>query len=321
MYVLELAGEDDPFAAAEAEMAATEVSVAGPGVATAATLDPDAFSRLAFARRASELAASCEATIQDAVAALEAVGSVPDGPVAVRARDVRGTAGIDTQAAERALGQVLVDRGLSVDLDTPDHVLVALFAGGSAYLGWQVAESVRDYGDRAPTDRPFFQPGSMDPLLARAVVNLAGVHPGDTVLDPMCGTGGLLIEAGLVGAEPIGFDAQRKMIAGARTNLQEYIPDTPALALADATALPLRDESADAVVFDAPYGRQSKIETHSLRELVEGALGEAHRVGSRAVLVADREYGDLAAAAGWTVNAIHERRVHRSLIRYVHVLE
>ena len=40
----------------------------------------------------------------------------------------------------------------------------------------------------------------------------------------------------------------------------------------DATALPLRDDSMDGAVFDAPYGRQSKIARHSLADLVGGAL-------------------------------------------------
>lgn len=53
-------------------------------------------------------------------------------------------------------------------------------------LGWLAAESVRDFGTRAPTDKPFFQPGSMDPLLARAVANVAGARSGATILDPMC---------------------------------------------------------------------------------------------------------------------------------------
>jgi tRNA (guanine10-N2)-dimethyltransferase len=327
VYVLELAGEDDDFAAAEAGAAADGVSVVGPGIATADTLDSTRFERLAFAHRASDLLARTDATIDVAEDALRTADLAAPGPVAVRARDVRGTAGVDTQAAEGRLGQILVDAGYAVDLEAPASVLLALFAGETAYLGWMVAESVRDYGDRAPTDRPFFQPGSMDPRLARAVVNLAGVVPGDLVLDPMCGTGGLLIEAGLVGARPLGFDAQRRMVAGARENLDRYLSDAgtqagdPLLGLANASSLPLRNGSVDAVVFDAPYGRQSKIAADSLSDLVGGALGEADRVGERGVLIADRSYESQAAEAGWQVRAVHERRVHRSLTRYVHVLE
>ncbi|WP_336035527.1 TIGR01177 family methyltransferase [Halobacterium yunchengense] len=319
MYVLELGGEDDAFAAAEARAAAADVDVVAPGLATASGVDRERFRRLAYAHRASGLVADAEPTVEAAVDALGAAALDRSGTVAVRARDVRNAAGVDTQAAERALGRVLVDAGFAVDLEAPDHELRALFSRDRAFLGWLAAASVRDYGDRKPTDRPFFQPGSMDPLLARAVCNLARVEPGDVVLDPMCGTGGVLVEAGLLGARAVGTDAQAKMVAGARENLAAYVDDF-AVARADATRLPVRDDAATAVVFDAPYGRQSKIETHDLADLVGGALAEARRVADRCVLVADRDWRAEARAAGWTVTDRFERRVHRSLTRYVLVL-
>jgi tRNA (guanine10-N2)-dimethyltransferase len=344
VFVLELGGEDDAFAAAEARVAAPDAAVAAPGVATASGLDADRLRGLAFTHRAGEHVATTDAAVPAAADALsEALRDSPparDGTVAVRARNVRNTTDIDTQRAERELGSVLVDAGFDVDLESPDHELRALFSaapraaenasgehgepratGDSCHLAWLTAESVRDYGDRAPTDRPFFQPGSMDPLLARAVCNLARVDPGDRVLDPMCGTGGVLVEAGLLGARPVGTDAQAKMVGGARRNLAHVLDDFE-VARADATALPLRDGSVDAAVFDAPYGRQSKIATHDLAALVGGALAEARRVvEGRCVLVADRDWRDEARAAGWTVESRFERRVHRSLVRHVLVLD
>jgi len=319
VYLLELAGEDDAFAAAEARMAASGLTVRGPGLAVADAVDRERATGLAFTRRVSDALVVAEPDVDALAERLAALPLDRGGPVAVRARDVRATAGIDTQAAERRLGQVLVDRGYEVDLARPAATLVALFADGVGALGWAILEPDRDFGG-APTNRPFFQPGSMDPQLARAVLNLAGVEPGDRVLDPMCGTGGLLIEAGLLGARPIGLDAQPKMVRGTLANLQAALGGSPLVARGDGTALPLPDESVDAVVFDAPYGRQSKIATHDLDTLVAGALAEAARVGSRAVVVADRPYERLAREAGWAVRARHERRVHRSLTRHVHVL-
>jgi tRNA (guanine10-N2)-dimethyltransferase len=78
---------------------------------------------------------------------------------------------------------------------------------------------------------------------------------------------------------------------------------------------------ADAVVFDAPYGRQSKIAGRDLDALVAGALTEARRVADRGVLVADRSWEALARETGWTVAERFERPVHRSLTRHVHVLD
>ncbi|RKD93891.1 THUMP domain-containing protein [Halopiger aswanensis] len=361
MYLLELGGEDDAFAACEAKSAATDVRRIAPGLAVARGIVPERVRGLAYTHRASELLGRTDADLESAQALLEAasIDRDRDATVAVRATDVHGATGISTERAERELGQVLVDRGFSVDLEDPDHLLRVAFSDGRleepmnaagepaardeadarggdraavCALGWLEAESVRDFGTRAPTDKPFFQPGSMDPLLARAVANVAGARPGRTILDPMCGTGGVLVEAGLVGADVIGTDAQWKMANGARTNLEHFLDtDAPSptgvdrgawhVGRGDATRLPLADDAVDGVVFDAPYGRQSKIDTHRLEDLVAGALAEARRVGSRAVVVADRSWRTEARAAGWELVASFERRVHRSLTRYVLVLE
>jgi len=343
VYVLELGGQDDAFARREAASAASAVDTLAPGLATARGIS-DRVRHLAFTHRACDLLGTTEPDIESAAALLSAATIDREGSVAVRAVDVRASTGIDTQQAERTLGGVLTDRGFAVDLDDPDHVLYAYLSdpdgdeeGGAGEaccaLGWLAAESVRDFGQRQPTDRPFFQPGSMDPLEARALVNIAGAGPEATILDPMCGTGGLLLEAGLVGADVVGGDAQTKMVSGTRENLSYALdgdghpnrdsypePGDWGLFRSDASALPLADDAVDAAVFDAPYGRQSRIEGE-LAPLVAGALGEADRVAGRCVLVADRDWRESATDAGWTVTDYFRRRVHRSLIRHVHVLE
>lgn len=353
VYVLELAGQDDAFAAHEARQAASEVTVVAPGLAIASDLT-DQVRHLAFTHRASDLVGRAAPSIGEARALLESERIDRQGTVAVRAVDVRAATGIDTQAIERELGQVLVDRGFPVDLDNPDHELRALFGGGDpscgasttaqgpgttetphgggdgiCALGWLTVESVRGFTTRRPTDRPFFQPGSMDPMLARALAQMAGARPGAVLLDPMCGTGGIILEAGLTGARVLGLDAQRKMVRGARENLAAELdgrdhagvtePGDWSVLRGDAASLPIGPRRVDGVVFDAPYGRQSKIEG-DLTELVSGALAEAARVAKRCVVVGDRSWAGRAREAGWHVEAAFERPVHRSLTRHVVVL-
>lgn len=323
MYCLELAGEDDAFAAREAAAAAAGVEIVAPGVATAGSLRPDQVRTLAYTHAASELLGRTEADLPAVRTLLNAASIDREGSVAVRARNVRSSADVSTSAAERELGSALVERGFAVDLDDPDHVLRAVFSGETCLLGWLVAESERDFGQRAPTDRPFFQPGSMAPLDARALANIAGAEPGATILDPMCGTGGVLIEAGLAGARVLGTDAQWKMVRGTYRNLRSILGADADFAVVrgDATRLPFPDDAVDGVVFDAPYGRQSKVARHGLDDLVAGALAEARRVARRAVVVGDRSWREAALEAEWAVDEVFERRVHRSLTRYVHVLE
>jgi tRNA (guanine10-N2)-dimethyltransferase len=323
VYVLELAGDDDAFATREAASSCSAVKELALGLVTARGVSR--VESLAFTRRVNELLGHTGANIDDARAFLDAASIDRTGTVAVRARDVRGTTDVDTQRAERVLGSVLTERGFSVDLDQPDHELRVLFSDDICALGWLVARSDRGYGDRKPSKRPFFQPGSMDPLLARALVNIAGARPGARVLDPMCGTGGILVEAGLAGADVIGLDVQSKMVHGARENLSHYL-DNGKVIKGSATHLPFQDGSIDTVVCDAPYGRQSKIvdrgdETaNGLEQLVTDSLIEARRVASRTVLVADRQWNQAAETAGWTIESTFQRRVHRSLTRYILVL-
>jgi len=344
VYALELGGEDDAFAALEARSLAPDAAVVAPGLATAPAVDADRAPLLAYTRAVSRLVGRTSADVAAARTVVEAAPPV-DGTVAVRARDVRGTAGVDTQAVERELGAALVAAGHAVDLDDPDHVLRAAFAGETCVVGWQVTTRAGGYGDRRPTDRPFFQPGGMDPVDARALVNVAGARPGARVLDPMCGTGGFLVEAGLVGARVVGVDAQAKMVRGARENCRASLGGRRAslggrraslggrraslggrraslgggveLLRGDATSLPLADDAVDAAVLDVPYGRQSKVVGE---DLVPGVLREVRRVAPRAVVVADRSLAGAAGETGWTVEVRHERRVHRSLTRHVHVL-
>jgi tRNA (guanine10-N2)-dimethyltransferase len=366
VYWLEFAGEDDPFAALEATAAASDVAILAPGIGTAPALVPERTAGLAFTSAAGEVVGHTDASVRSARALLDAAEIDRDGTVAVRARDVRGTAGIDTQRAERELGAVLTDRGFAVDLDDPDHTLRALFASGSlardpaataedplgieasglvdvvdevddgaddvedgtddadvCLLGWVDVERDAAFGSRAPTDRPFFQPGSMDPALARALVNLAGARPGATVVDPMCGTGGIVLEASLLGARTVGVDAQGKMVRGTRENLGTLAPADADWDVfrGDARRLPLAGDAADGLVVDVPYERQSAVAADDLHDLVEGALAAASDVAPRALAVADRSWVDAAESAGWTVACVHRRRVHRSLVRSIHLLE
>lgn len=321
MYVLELAGQHDEFAAYEARSAASDVSLRAPGLAKARGISD--IQRLAFTHRASELLGWCDPDIEVARQLLRAATIDREGSVAVRAVDVRSTTGIDTQSVERELGDVLVERGFDIDLESPDHELRALFSSGEedsvCALGWLAAESKRDFGTRKPGDRPFFQPGSMDPMLARALANIAGAGPGQRLLDPMCGTGGILIEAGLVGSSVVGLDVQEKMLRGTTENLDAYLSGEWSLIRGTAAQLPLADGAVDGVVFDTPYGRQSKIEGE-LETLIENTLREARRVAASCVIVGDRSWKPQVEAAGWTVEETFERRVHRSLTRYILVL-
>ncbi|MCO8268591.1 TIGR01177 family methyltransferase, partial [Haloferax sp. AB510] len=72
---MELAGEEDAFAAREAESAATGVTVVAPGLATARGVEPERARQLAYTRRVVELVGRCDPDI-DAARAVVAAANV-----------------------------------------------------------------------------------------------------------------------------------------------------------------------------------------------------------------------------------------------------
>ena len=195
-----------------------------------------------------------------------------EGTVAVRAwKQGAKIPGWSTSELTRSLGGVLFERGYSVDLDTPDHVLALVADGPTASLacGWMEGDGQAAFsnGERRAGERPFFKPVSLDPMLARLAVNLAtGPLESGPVVDPMTGTGGFLIEASLSGRNAIGIDVHSEMVQGAAANLRwahgEKVPGRASVVRGDATRLPdaLPDEwigNVAGFVLDPPYGRNS----------------------------------------------------------------
>jgi len=70
-------------------------------------------------------------------------------------------------------------------------------------------------------NRPFQDSSiSLSPRIARILVNLLGLSKNDTVLDPFCGTGTILIEALLLNYRVIGIEIDNKKVIGSRKNLR-----------------------------------------------------------------------------------------------------
>jgi len=206
-----------------------------------------------------------------------------------------------------------------VSLNNPETEYRAILSEDKCYFGRVLFSINRSgYDERNPGKRDFFHPGVMMPRMARTLANIAGVQAGDRVLDPFCGTGGILIEAELLGAHAIGSDFDPLMISGSRQNSAQSF-----LMLADATRLPFKDHAIDSVVTDLPYGQSVCIKkTDTMDNLYAGALEEIRRVlkpGRRAVVVTHRDISAIARQH-MTVLQQHEQRVHKSLTRRVLVL-
>jgi tRNA (guanine10-N2)-dimethyltransferase len=217
---------------------------------------------------------------------------------------------------ERLIGTMIEG---TVDLSRPSQEFRAILSEDRCYFGRLLFRIGRGaYDHRNPGKRAFFHPGVMMPRLARALVNISCVRPDETLFDPFCGTGGILIEAGLMEIDTIGGDFDPLMVQGSRRNLQ-----AGTFIVADSTAIPLRDASVEAVVTDFPYGQSVCIRREGTMErLYDRALSEIRRVlrpGRRAVIVTHKDITEIARCQ-MKVLELHKQWVHKSLTRRILVL-
>ena len=163
---------------------------------------------------------------------------------------------VDTVAIERKVGSLILEKteNIKVKLNNPDSLVRLVAFKDMIYIAIEKYHlNKKHFEDIKPHKRPFFYPGSMSPKLARCMVNLARVKEGDLLLDPFCGTGGILIEAGLIGCKVLGSDIFWKMKNGTAINLDYYgITDYRTFNL-DVRELKMYEKVA-AVVTDPPYG-------------------------------------------------------------------
>jgi len=219
------------------------------------------------------------------------------------------------RVAER-LGGLLHEGGLTVSVREPDVLVECVMFQGEFVVGIDIPTK-RAFEPRKPQHRPFFHPTSMHPKVARSLVNLSRVKSGEKVLDPFCGTGGILIEAALMGFTVVGCDIDERMVEGCRNNLRHF-GVSGVIKKGDALACDIR---ADAVVTDPPYGRASHVGGGDSRRLYQSFIEHASELlvqGRFLVLVAPKEYE--LSFPGFKVDASYDLRMHKSLTRRIWVL-
>ena len=157
----------------------------------------------------------------------------------------------------------------------------------------------------------------MHPRIARALVNLSGIKRGEKLLDPVCGTGGILLEAGLIGANILGSDLDKKMVQGCKKTLDYYGIFPYTVFQADVGEIE-KIGKVDAVVSDFPYGRSTHI-NRKLEDLYARAFESIKVVlkkDRRAVVgLPNREVVKIAKPF-LEVLQIYPFWVHKSLTRY-----
>lgn len=210
------------------------------------------------------------------------------------------------------------DNNIKADLTNPMDEIIGLVFKNKLYIGKKIFErNKKDFNKRKPQLRPFFSPTSIDPRIARAMINISQAQK--EILDPFAGTGGILIEAGLIGLDTYGLDIEEKSVVGTKTNLLNYGIKNFDIRSGDARKISeIFERNFESIVTDAPYGRSTKIDKDKekmYRDCFFSILGSFKK---RCVIGLDKEYP--FDELGFRIENIYSFRVHKSLTRYLHVL-
>ena len=240
----------------------------------------------------------------------------------VRIDRVRGCCkNISSYELEALIGSIIKEKiSGSVDLETPDTRFYGVLTGGKFVFGVVISQIKRSrFNERRPRKRPFFHPGTVEPLFARLLVNLSEVPSGKMLLDPFCGAGGILIEAGLINCRVIGSDIDPAMVSGTAINLKYYNIDYD-LVVADARYLPFRNIKY--VSTDPPYGISSTTMGENVKNLVEAFLRNIYQCLDREakICISVPQKLNIKIESGYKLMNEYFMHVHKSLTRRIILL-
>lgn len=145
-------------------------------------------------------------------------------------------------------------RNPKVSLENPKTPIEFLITKNKVYATKLVKELKHNFTERKAHKRPELHPTALNPKLARALINLSGAE--NEIMDPFCGAGGILIEAGLIGIKPIGCDLYKTMLKKAKINLDYYKIKNYKLINQDALKI---KKKYNYIITDLPYGLNTSI--------------------------------------------------------------
>jgi tRNA (guanine10-N2)-dimethyltransferase len=225
---------------------------------------------------------------------------------------------------ESAIGEIIAQRcdGARVDLKKPDRLFFGLLYNDRFILGLVLQKRAkRSVITRRARARPFFHPSTMQPKLARCLVNLSRPPLGGRALDPFCGVGGILLEAAMIGCVTLGFDIERRMVKAAAANLRHFNLDAAGVIVADARKPPILE--VDSIVTDPPYGRGASTHGSTTQEILHTFLPVAADIlvpGGHLAISIPTGISLESTEPALRILERHLLRVHRSLTRQIIVL-
>jgi tRNA (guanine10-N2)-dimethyltransferase len=223
---------------------------------------------------------------------------------------------VNTHDLSRKVGKVLSHEH-DIDLTSPDLKVRVLLSEKVHFFISEYEIDRKQFDRRKVAERPFFSPISLHPRYARALINLTEAKRGGTVLDPFCGTGGIVLEAALLGMKSLGSDIDPEMVEGCKRNLEHFGVEAE-VQVADVGDVPSVFGMVGTVATDPPYGRAASTKKEDIDILYRRGIKASAEVlspGSRAGIVLPRE----VKTDEMDLLELHRQRVHRSLTRHYHI--
>jgi tRNA (guanine10-N2)-dimethyltransferase len=178
---------------------------------------------------------------------------------------------------------------------------------------------------RYSRNRPFSYPTTLDPKLARCMVNLArpqtpNLKPPTPIFDPFCGTGGILLEAGLMGFKTIGIDIDEKMIAGCKQNLEHYGVSGFDISVEDF----FKTKKQGIIVTDPPYGKNTIVSGQTIEEFYNLILERLYKITTGISCIGSPNtinLSEMARNQGFKILEEHIVFVNKDMSKRILVLE
>ncbi len=242
---------------------------------------------------------------------------IPEGSFAVKGKRFEGMmADIDSQDLVRKLGTAL-SKNNDVNLKNPDLEIVMLMSDKvHVYLSEKTIDR-NILETRKVGERPFFSPISLHPRFARAAINLTGVKKGEKLLDPFCGTGGIVIEAAFMGMKALASDFDQEMISGTLENMDYYGLKIHDYDVIDISKIQDRFGEVDAICTDPPYGRSTCTGGEDIESIYARAMKSFEDIlkpGGTATIVLPHPI----ESKTMKLESMYIQRVHGSLSRHYH---
>lgn len=181
------------------------------------------------------------------------------------------------------------------------------------HLGLKIWESKENFESRRSHLKSAPHPTALNPRVARAMINLASAK--NEVLDPFCGSGGILEEAKIIGLSYYGVDISEEMIRRAEINLKS----PRGLFFMNAFSW---SEPVECIVTDIPYGKSSFLQ-EEIESLVKKVFEHFNSLTHKIVMCSPSniDVETISKKRGWKKLFSFEIYVHKSLTRKIHVLE